>query len=198
MTAYAVGGSGCAASQAGMSSTIDVDALAEALGAGELLAVVDDVHVEADLVRHLRDEVADVSGAEDVDLWRRFDRLDEHFHLAAADEPGLLGEVVVELVLHGERAALLDGLARLPERLVLVAAAADRADRAPVGVDEHLGADALRRRAGGRHDGDERHSSPLSSASASAAKTSWFTQELYRSGDSCSCGADLYGPRGEP
>ena len=48
-------------------------------------------------------------------------------------------------------------LARLPERVVLVAAAADGADDAAVGEDEHLGADALRRRAVGRHDGHERH-----------------------------------------
>ena len=45
----------------------DVDAVAEALGAGELLAVVDDVDAEAGVVRHLADEVADVAGAEDVD-----------------------------------------------------------------------------------------------------------------------------------
>ena len=47
-------------------------------------------------------------------------------------------------------------LARLPERVVLVAAAADRADRAAVGEDQHLGAGALRRGAVGADDGDER------------------------------------------
>ncbi len=135
----------------------DVDAFAEALGVGELLAIVHDVDPEAGVVRHLGDEVADVPGAEDVDLRRCLDRLDEDFHLAAADEPGLLREVVVQLVLHAERAACQDRLARLPERVVLVAAAADGADRPAVGVDEHLGADALRGRAGRAGDGDERH-----------------------------------------
>ena len=135
----------------------DVDAFAEALRVGELLAVVHDVDAEARLVRHLRDEVADVTGAEDVDVRRRLDRLDEDFHLAAADQPGLLREVVVQLVLHAERPPRPDRLARLPERVVLVAAAADRADRPAVGVDEHLGADALRGGAGRAGDGDERH-----------------------------------------
>ena len=45
----------------------------------------------------------------------------------------------------------------LPEGVVLVAAAADGADGAAVGVDQHLGADALRRGAVGDDDGDQRH-----------------------------------------
>ena len=44
---------------------------------------------------------ADVTGAEDIDRGRRLDRLDEHFHLPAADQAGVLGEVVVEVVLDG-------------------------------------------------------------------------------------------------
>ena len=51
------------------------------------------------------DVVADVPGAEDVDVRRWLDRLDEDLHLTAADEPGFLREVVVELVLHVERPA---------------------------------------------------------------------------------------------
>ena len=47
-------------------------------------------------------------------------------------------------------------LARLPERVVLVAAAADRADRPAVREDEHLRAGALRRRAARADDGHER------------------------------------------
>ena len=123
----------------------DVDALAESLRAGELLAIVDDVDPEADFVRQLRDEVADVPGAEDVDVRRRLHRLDEDFHLPSADEPGLLREVVVQLVLDVQRATVRDRLAGFPERVVLVTAAADRADRAAVRVDEHLGPNALRR-----------------------------------------------------
>ena len=68
--------------------------------------------------------------------------------------PGLLDEVVVEVVLDEGRLAGGDRLARLAERVVLVAAAADRADDAAVGEDQHLGADALRRRAVGA---DDRH-----------------------------------------
>ena len=112
---------------------------------------------EAGVVRDAADEMPDVAGAEDVDRRRRLDRLDEDLHLSAADEPRLCREVVGQLVAHGARLARLQRLARLPQRLVLVAAAADGADDAAVGVDEHLGADALGRGAVGRHDGDERH-----------------------------------------
>jgi hypothetical protein len=51
----------------------------------------------------------------------------------------------------------LNWLARLPERVVLVTAAADRAHGAAVCVDEHLGADALRGGSGRRDDGHEGH-----------------------------------------
>src|SRR4030095_6773122 len=44
----------------------DVDAFAEALGAGEFLAVVDDMYAEADFVRQLRHKIANVPGAEDI------------------------------------------------------------------------------------------------------------------------------------
>ena len=98
-----------------------------------------------------------MAGAEHVQLWRRLDGLHEHFHLPSADEAGFLREVVVQVELQLDRLAALDGLARLPERLVLVAAAADRPHRAAVRVDQHLCADALRRGSGRRDDGDERH-----------------------------------------
>ena len=49
-----------------------------------------------------------------------------------------------------------DRLARLPERVVLVAAAADGADRAAVGEHQHLRAGALRRRSLRAHDRHER------------------------------------------
>jgi hypothetical protein len=57
---------------------------------------------------------------------------------------------------HQPRPAVGDRFARLPERVVLVAPAANRPDDAPVAKDQHLGAHALRRRAGGRDDCDER------------------------------------------
>ena len=122
----------------------------------ELLAVVEHVRAESDRVRETRQVIADVAGADDVQPRRRFERLDVDLHLPAAHEPVFLREVVVEVVLDQLRLARLDGFLRLPERVVLVAAAADGADRAAVGEDEHLRADALRRRAVGRHDGHER------------------------------------------
>ena len=47
-----------------------------------------------------REVEADVAGADDVELGRRLDRLDVDVHLAAADQSGLLGEVVGQLVVH--------------------------------------------------------------------------------------------------
>jgi hypothetical protein len=106
------------------------------------------MYAEAGFVRHAGEAGADMTGAEDVEVGRRFDRLDEDLHLAAADETRLLREVVRELVLHRLRAPRLDRLARLPEGVVLVAAAADRPDCAAVGEHQHLCPDALRGRAG--------------------------------------------------
>ena len=83
-----------------MSSTTISAACGKRSRVGELLAVVDDVDAEADLVRDAREVKADVAGADDVELGRRLDRLDVDVHLAAADQPGLLREVVVELVVH--------------------------------------------------------------------------------------------------
>ena len=77
-------------------------------------------------------------------------------HLPTADEAVLLSEIVVEIVVEQRAPAGRDGFAGLPEGVVLVAPAANRADRAPVGEDEHLGARPLRRRSVGAHDRDER------------------------------------------
>src|SRR5690606_39328916 len=118
-----------------------LDRVREPFAVRELLAVVDDVHLEADRRRQLTELAADMSGAEDVELRRRLDRLDEDVHLPSADQPRLLGEVVAELVVDELRAPGGERLARLPERVVLVAAAADGADGPPVGEDEHLRAD---------------------------------------------------------
>ena len=48
-----------------MSSDFDRLGAGEALGVGELLAVVDDVDAEAGVGRHARQVPADVSGADD-------------------------------------------------------------------------------------------------------------------------------------
>ena len=105
----------------------DLRGVREPLGIGELLAVVHHVDAEADLFRDSREVKADVAGADDVELGRWFNRLDVDVHLAAADQAGLLREVVGELVV--DEAAGLRGLRiasrRLAERVVLVAPAAD-------------------------------------------------------------------------
>src|SRR5207247_3281292 len=123
--------------------------------ARKFLTIVDHVDAEADLVRHAAQEIADVAGAEDVHIRLGLNGLDEDLHLSAANQPGLFGEVVVELVLDVQGPARLDRLARLPEGVVLVASAADRADRPAVRVDEHLRPDALWRGARGRCNRDE-------------------------------------------
>ena len=46
----------------------DLDRGGEALGVGELLAIVHDVHAEAHLVGLAREVKADVSGADDIQL----------------------------------------------------------------------------------------------------------------------------------
>ena len=78
----------------------DLGRVGKALGVRELLAIVDDVDAEADFVRQPREVEADVAGADDVQLGRRLDRLDVDVHLSAADEAGLLREVVGQLVVH--------------------------------------------------------------------------------------------------
>ena len=134
----------------------DLRRIRKALGVRELLAIVDDMDPEADFVGEPRQVEADVPGADDVQLGRRLDRLDVDVHLSAADEAGLLGEIVGQLVVDELRPAVGDRLPRLPERVVLVAPAANRPDDAPVAEHQHLGAHALRRRAGRGDDRDER------------------------------------------
>ena len=69
--------------------------------------------------------------------------------------PGLFGEVVVEVVLHGGGLARREHGPGLADGVVLVAAAADRADNAAVAKHQHLRADALRRGPVGRDDRDQ-------------------------------------------
>ena len=86
---------------------------------------------------------ADVARANHVQVRRGFERLDVDLHVAAADQTRFLGKIVREVVLHQLRLPRLDRFLRLPERVVLVAAAADGAHGAAIGEHEHLGADAL-------------------------------------------------------
>ena len=127
----------------------------EALAVGEFLAIVHDVHAEADFMGEPGEVQAHMARADDVELRRRFDRLDVHVHRPAADETGFLGEVVGQLVVDELRPAAGDRFACLPEGVVFVAPAADGADDSAVGEHEHFRADTLRRRAHGGDDGDE-------------------------------------------
>ena len=180
MTTYACGGRVVRSKPRWNVVDNDFGRVGKPLGVGELLAIVDDVHAEADLVSQSREVEADMPGADDVELGRRLDRLDVHVHLAAADEPGFLREVVRKLVVHELRASVGNRLASLPERVVLVAAAADGADARPsantsilapmrCGV-EPVVATIVTSAAG----------SPRSSASATAANTSWFISAIIR------------------
>ena len=76
----------------------NLDGVGEAFAVGELLTIVDDVHAEPDFMGQVREVEAHVARADDIQLGRWLDRLDVHAHLAAADEAGLLREVIVELV----------------------------------------------------------------------------------------------------
>ena len=111
---------------------------------------------EAGVRRDLAELTADVAGADDVEVGRWRQRLDVHVHLSATDQAVLLREVVVELVVEERRAPRDERVARLPERIVLVAPAADGADGAAVGEHQHLRAGTLWRRAVGADDGHER------------------------------------------
>ena len=52
---------------------------------------------EAGGTRDVRELVADVAGANDVELRGRFNRLDVHRHLSPANEARLLGEIIGEI-----------------------------------------------------------------------------------------------------
>ena len=99
---------------------------------------------------------ADVAGADDVEVRSGQERIDVDVHPAAADQAVLLREVVVQLVVDDCERPSSRAEPRLADRVVLVAAAADRADGTAVREDEHLRAGALRRRPLGADDRHER------------------------------------------
>ena len=106
--------------------------------------------------RRVRQVPADVAGADDVEARRGREGIDVDVHLTAADETVLLREIVVQFVVEERLPAGRDRVARLQAGVVLVAAAADRADRAAVREDQHLGAGPLRRGSPRAHDRHER------------------------------------------
>jgi hypothetical protein len=128
----------------------------KALAVGELLPVVEDMNAEAGRLGQVADVAPDVAGADDVEVGGGRERIDVDVHLPAADQPVFLGEVVVEVVVEERPAAGGDRLAGFPEGVVLVAPAADGADRASVGKHQHLRARPLRRRSVGPDHGHER------------------------------------------
>ena len=101
----------------------------EAFGVGELLAIVDDVHAKPGIAGDPAELKSDVARPDDVEVWGRFERVDVDVHLASADEPVFLCEVVVQFVVEQRVPAADQRFPGLPESVVLVAAAADRADR---------------------------------------------------------------------
>jgi hypothetical protein len=121
------------------------DAVRKALRVGEFLAVVDHMNAKADLICHPSKEVPDVTGAENVHVGSRLDRLDKHLHLTATDKARLFSKIVGELIPYVLRLARLDGLPSLPERVIFITAPANRAHGAAVRINEHLGSHPLRR-----------------------------------------------------
>src|SRR5262245_32291357 len=115
----------------------------EPAGVGELLAIVDDVHAEAGIRGSAGQMQTDVPAAYHVEARCGSERIDVHIHLSTANEAVFLREVVVQLVVEHRRASRGKGVTRLPERIVLIAAAADGANSTAVGKDEHLRAAAL-------------------------------------------------------
>src|SRR5436190_14925030 len=112
---------------------------------------------EAGGARDARELMADVTGAHDVELRGRFYGLDVHRHLSPANKTGLLGEIIGEIVFDEPWLAREQRFPCLPQRVVLIAAAADGAGHPSVRVHEHLRPNALRRGSLRRDDGDERH-----------------------------------------
>ncbi len=96
-------------------------------------------------MREAAQVVSHVAGADHIETWSRFERLDVYLHLTAAYQTVLLSEVVVQVVFDQLRFPRLDRVLRFPERVVLVASAANRSDGAAIGKHHHLRADALGR-----------------------------------------------------
>jgi len=114
------------------------------------------MELETDRVGGLGEVIRHMTRPDQVECRRRFEWLDVDFHLTSTDQPGILSDVVRQLVLGDHRLPGLDGVARLPERLVLIAAAPDRAHDSPVWKHQHLGTNPLWGRAlrtDDRHEG---------------------------------------------
>ena len=127
-------------------------ATGESLLGQQLLALVDDGHVEADRAGQRRRGPRDVAGAKEPQPRRRLDRFDEDLHAPAAAHAQVVAEIAREQL---ARAGALRLAQRLEHR-VLDRAAAHGADGAAVGTKQQARARLLRRRPGGAHHGGER------------------------------------------
>ena len=87
--------------------------------------------------------------------------LDRDPHRSAADEPGVPGKLLGQLVLPQRGVAGFDDALRFDEGIALDAAAPECADQATKIVDQELGADDLRGAAGGADDGRDREAAAL-------------------------------------
>src|SRR5439155_6479634 len=88
-------------------------------------------------------------------------RLDLDPHRAAADEAGVPGEVLGQLVFAERRAACLDDALRFDERVAFDASTAQSPRQTAQIVHDELRADHLRRAADGPDDGADGESAPL-------------------------------------
>ena len=119
----------------------------EPVRVSELLAVIEDMDLEADRRSCMCKMIGDVTRPDQVQMRCRFDRLDVYLHLPSADQSRLLRYVVSEFVACDQRFASVKCRASLPECIVLVAPTAYCTHGLSVGEHEHLCAHALRGRA---------------------------------------------------
>ena len=92
---------------------------------------------------------------------RSFQRLQEDADGAAASEPGLPGNLILDAELQHLGLARGQHLRGFGDHFPLDAAARDRAEEIPLAVDGELAADGLRGGAPGLNDGGERHAPAL-------------------------------------
>lgn len=140
----------------------------------ELLAIVDDDHPQPDRAGERSEGLGDVAATNDDQPGFRLQELHEHLHGAAATHPKVADEVRLE----GPRLAGAQDLAADLEHLVFDRAAADGPERAAVGVDQHAGANDLRRRTGATDDRGQRPAATGSFTTGSVAATAATFEEL--------------------
>ena len=122
----------------------------------QVLAVVDDGHLEAERSGGRGSRPRDVARTEDEEPLGSLDWLHEHLHPA----PAAHTEVAPEIADEDVRSPIRDALRERVDHGLLDRSAADRADRASVGEEHEPRAGLLGRRAGCADHGRERASRP--------------------------------------